>query len=66
MLDVALNIGDTPAGVALIPRAIKFLGRRPKLDDEIAGEIRRFGLATLLASKADQRSFIITQDDPSI
>jgi hypothetical protein len=65
-LIVALNICDGSASIALVPGAIEFLGGGPKLDNEVAGEILRLGLATLLAPKADQCAFICAHDDPGV
>jgi hypothetical protein len=35
---------------------------RAELDDEVAGEVLRLGLAPFLAPEADQRGFIIAHD----
>ena len=48
MLDPALDVGDPPAGVALVPGAVELLGRGPELHDEVAGQVLRLGLAPLL------------------
>jgi hypothetical protein len=37
MLEVALDVCDAPAGVALVPGAVELLGGGPELDDEVAG-----------------------------
>src|SRR5262249_62172354 len=44
-----LHVADLPAGVALVPGAIELLGCPSELHDEIAGEVLRLDLASLLA-----------------
>jgi len=63
---VTLHVRDASTGVALVPAAIESLGGGSKLDDEIAGEILRLGLPTLLAPKADLCAFICAHDDPGV
>src|SRR5436190_5175284 len=53
MLDAALDVGDAPAGVALVPEPVELLGGGAKLYDQVAGEVRRLNLAPLLAPKAN-------------
>jgi hypothetical protein len=48
MLHAALDIGDTPAGIALVPGTIELLGGGPKLHDQVARQVLRLGLATFL------------------
>jgi len=45
MLDVALNIGNAPAGIALVPGAVEVLGGGPKLHNEIGGQVLGRSLA---------------------
>ena len=52
MLDPTLDVRDLPTGVAFIPGPIELLGRRPELDDEVAGQVLRFGFPALFAAKA--------------
>ena len=66
MLHAALDIGDAPAGVALIPRAIELLGRSPELHDEVAGQVLRLGFAPFLAPKLDQGCLVTAHDDPGV
>src|SRR5262245_8250307 len=66
MLHPALDVGDAPAGVALVPGAVEPLRGGAKLHDEIAGQVLRLGLASFLAPETEQRSFIATHDDPGI
>jgi hypothetical protein len=66
MLDLALDIGDAPAGVALVPGAIELLGGGPELHDEVAGQVLRLGLATLLAPEAEQDRFVAAHDNPGV
>ena len=66
MLDAALDVGNAPAGIALVPGAIELLGCGPELHDEVAGQVLRLGLAPLLAPQADQGGFIAAHDDPGV
>jgi hypothetical protein len=45
VLNLALNIGDDLAGIALEPAPIEVLGRRPDLDHQIVGEVFGFSLS---------------------
>ena len=47
-------------------KAVEVLGRTAELDDEIAGEVLRLGLAPFLAPQADQGGFIAAHDDPGV
>ena len=62
MADLPLNVRNDLAGIGLVPAPIKVLSHYPELDDEIAGQVLWFDLATLFAPKPDQRPFIITHD----
>jgi hypothetical protein len=53
MLDLALDVGNAPAGIALVPGAVELLGGGPKLHDEVAGQVLWVGLAPLLLPEAD-------------
>src|SRR5262249_14713775 len=66
MLDLALDVGDVPAGVALVPSPVELLGGGPKLYDEIARQILRRGFATFLPPEANQGGFISAHDDPGV
>jgi hypothetical protein len=52
MPNLPLNICNHLAGIGLIPAPIKLLGHHPELDDEIAGQVLRFKLATLFSPEA--------------
>src|SRR4030095_204129 len=54
MLYAALDISDAPTSVALVPGAVEFLGGGPELHDEVAGQVLRFGLTSLLAPEAGE------------
>jgi DNA-binding XRE family transcriptional regulator len=54
------------AGLALVPGAVEVLSREPQLDDELARQVRRFGLAALLLPEADQGCFVAAHDDAGI
>ena len=47
--DMALDVDDRLAGIALEPASVEVLGDRPELDEEVVGEILWLDLATLLA-----------------
>ena len=53
MPDLALDISDAPAGIALVPGPVEFLGGRPELDNEIVGQVLTLGLAPFLLPEAD-------------
>ena len=48
MLDLALDVADAPAGVALIPGAVELFRRRAKLHDEVAGQVLWLGFTPFL------------------
>jgi hypothetical protein len=66
MLDAALDIGNAPAGIALVPGAIELLGCLAELHNKVAGQVLRVGLAAFLAPQPNQGGFITTHDDPCV
>src|SRR5262249_10107662 len=62
----ALEVGDVPAGVALVPSPVELLGGGPELYDEVPGEVLRLNLAPLLAPKADQSRLVAAHDNPGV
>ena len=66
MLHPPLDVLDGLPGVALVPVPIEVLGHDPELDDEVAGEVLRFGLAPLLPPQAEQGTFVVAHDDPGV
>src|SRR5690348_13622941 len=66
MVDATLNIGDASAGVALVPGAVERFRGGPNLHDEVAGQVVRFGLPTLLAPKAEQGRLVAAHDNPGV
>ena len=66
MPDYTLDVGDHLPGIGLIPAPIEVLGHHPKLDDEIAGQILRLGLAALFPPEPEQRLLITAHDDPGV
>ena len=66
MPDVALNVTNLPAGVALVPGAVELLGDASELHDQVAGQVLRLGLAPLLPPQADQGGFVVSHDDPGV
>ena len=53
-------------GIALVPTPVQFFGRNPKLDNEIAGQILRFDLTTLLPPQPEEGGFIIAHNDAGV
>jgi hypothetical protein len=50
----------------LVPVAIEVLRHNPELDDQIAGQVLRFGLAPFLPPQAVQGSLVRTHDDAGV
>ena len=48
MSHLALHVHDNLPGISLVPVPIELLGDRPKLDDEVPGEVLRLDLTPLL------------------
>ena len=48
MPDLPLDISDDLAGICLIPAPVQILGRNPKLDNQIAGQVLRLDFAAFL------------------
>jgi hypothetical protein len=44
-----LDAFDCLPGIALIPMSVERFGRQAELDDEVAGQVLRFGLTAFLA-----------------
>ena len=66
MADPALDIFDDMPRRALIPLPVQVFSREPQLDDEIAGQVLRLGLAPFFAPEAEQSGLIGAHDDPDI
>ena len=49
MMNPPLDVGQDLPGIGLVPASIKVFCREPKLDDEVARQVLRLGLAALLA-----------------
>jgi hypothetical protein len=47
MPDLLLDIGNDLAGIGLVPAPVQVLGRKPKLDDEVAREVLRLDFPSL-------------------
>ena len=45
---------------------VQILGREAKLDNEIAGQVFRFGLAVLLPPEPEEGVLVITHDGPGV
>jgi hypothetical protein len=61
-----LDAFDGLPGVALVPMPVERFSDEAELDDEIARQVLRFGLAPLFAPEADKRGFIVAHDDPGV
>jgi hypothetical protein len=61
-----LHAFDGLPGVALVPMPVEGFSREAELDDEVAGEVLRLGLAPLFPPEAQEGRFIGAHDDPSV
>jgi hypothetical protein len=61
-----LDAFDCLPGIAFVPMAVEGFGHKAELDDEVAGQVLRLGLAPFLLPQADQGCFIAAHDDPGI
>jgi hypothetical protein len=50
----------------LKPVPVEVLGRDPKLDNQVVGQVLGFGLATLVAPETSERRLVVAHDDPSV
>jgi hypothetical protein len=66
MLHAALDIGDTPAGIALVPGAIELFGGGPKLHDQVAGQVLGTHLASFFLPQTKQGPFVAAHNDPGV
>ena len=61
-----LDAFDRLPGVALEPMPVEGFSHEPELDDEVAGQVLRLGLAPFLAPQAHQGGFIVAHDDAGV
>ncbi len=66
MADLPLDVGNHLAGIDFIPAPIEILGHRPKLDDEVTGQVLWLNLTPLLALEPKERLLIVTHDDTGV
>ena len=66
MLHAALDRCEDLAGVVLEPMAVEGLGRDPKLDDQVRGEVLGRDLAAFFPPEADKCGFIIAHDNAGV
>src|SRR6516162_1635243 len=66
MKHLSLYLGNDLAGVPLVPVPVQELGHAAKLDQEVAGQVLRLGLAALLPPQPQQRRLVVAHDDPGI
>jgi hypothetical protein len=55
-----LDAPNRMAGVALIPSPVQVLGRGPERDDQVFGQVFRFGLTPLFVPQPNERGWIVT------
>ena len=66
MADPALDVDDDLPGIELVPAPVQVLGDCPKLDNQVAREVLRLGLATFLPPQPHQGGLIAAHDDPGV
>ena len=66
MLDLFLDIGNDLAGIGLVPVPVQLLGGDTELDNEVARQILRLGLAPFFPPQPDQGAFVVAHNDPGI
>jgi hypothetical protein len=66
MLHSALYVFNDLTGIAFVPLPIEVFGYQAELDDEVAGKVLRFDLASFFAPEAEEGGFIITHYDPGV
>ena len=66
MPDPALDVFDCLAGIALVPVPIEGLGHEAELDDQVARQVLRLGLAAFLAPEAEEGGFVAAHDDAGV
>jgi hypothetical protein len=59
MPEPMLNAFDGLPRVALVPLPVEAFGHAAELDDEVAGEVLRLGLAPLLPPEAEEGGFVV-------
>jgi hypothetical protein len=68
MPDLALDIRDAPAGIALVPGAVELLGGGPELDNKVGRQVLSLGLAPFLLQRriraASSLPMIILASEP--
>ena len=62
MSNVRLHVRNDLPGIGLVPAAVQLLGNGAELDNEVAGEILRLGLAAFLAPKPEQRRLVVAHE----
>ncbi len=61
-----LDAFDDLPGVALVPVPVEGLGHEAELDDEVAGQVLRLGLAPFLPPEAEEGGLVAAHDDPGV
>jgi hypothetical protein len=66
MPDPTLDICKHLSSIGLIPAPIQLFGRNTKLDNEVARQVLRFGLAALFPPKPEESRLILAHNDPGV
>jgi hypothetical protein len=66
MLNPTLDVLDGLAGITFVPLPIEVFGHAAELDNQITGQVLRFGFAALLPPEPEQSNFIVAHDDPRV
>jgi hypothetical protein len=66
MPDLPLDVREHLTGIGLVPVPVQVLGRYPKLDNQVAGQVLGLDLAPLYPPQAQQGSFVVAHNDPSV
>ena len=61
-----LDAFDGLPGIALVPMPVEGFSHGPELDDEVAGQVLRLGLAPFLTPQPEQGCFIVAHDDAGV
>ena len=61
-----LNVLDHLVRIALVPVPVEVLGRRPKLNDQVAREVFRLGFAPFFPPEAEEGGLVGAHDDSGV
>jgi hypothetical protein len=66
MPDLPLDVREHLTGIGLVPVPVQVLGRYPKLDNEVAGQVLGLDFAPLFPPEAEEGGFIVAHNDPGV